>query len=320
MKHPALAAAASALLAVILFAWGYFPWTDTKPSEGPVLALILDTGIGLNSAVIREGAEIAARARGAELNYAVPSEFEGAGRQLKLVTQWMDEGADAILLKPISKDVAESAARLCAARDVPLVFLDAFKTYRGSAPYVGTDHRASGGMAADALIDLSGSKRLMILYRQGSLYSERLQGVLSVAERKGVGAEAQAIKADDPFAQIKQVGEIIGRMTEPSAVLCLDGVLTNFAADILRERDMQDQIALAGFDCDQAHIDCLVDETARFTVLRAPLAIGYGGVECAMDLVVERITKPVQYVDATVIMSGEALDSKYAHLMFPLIH
>ena len=320
MKHPIRVATASALVAVILFAWGYFPWSDATPSERPVLALILDTGIGLNSAVIREGAETAALELGAELTYAVPSESEGAERQLALVAQRMDEGADAILLKPVSKDAAEDAARLCASRDVRLVFLDAFEDNRGSAPYVGTDHRASGAMAADALIDLSGAGQLMILYPEGEIYLERLEGAMAAAEREGIGVEAQTVNEDDPFARHERVRALIARMTEPGAVLCLDGALSQCAAGILRQSNAQGRIALAGFDCDQTYIDCLVDETARFTVLRAPLAIGYRGVECAMNLVYGRIAEPVQYVDATMVMSEDALDSKYAHLTFPLIH
>ncbi len=143
---------------------------------------------------------------------------------------------------------------------------------------------------------------------------------MAAAEREGIGVEAQTVNEDDPFARHERVRALIARMTEPGAVLCLGGALSQCAAGILRQSNAQGRIALAGFDCDQTYIDCLVDETARFTVLRAPLAIGYRGVECAMNLVYGRIAEPVQYVDATMVMSEDALDSKYAHLTFPLIH
>jgi len=304
MKHPVLTAAASALLALSLFAWGFFPWPDAGRSDKVALALVLDTGIGMHSAVIRDGAEAAARSLGAELMYAVPSESEGAERQLALVAQHMDAGAEAILLKPVSAEAAEGAAKLCAARDVRLVILDAFEEFRNNAPYVGTDHCASGDMAADALIERSGARKLTIFYPEGQIYSERLQGAISAATRKGVEVEAHAIDENDPLNRHERERTLIAQMTETDALLCLNGALTKCAAEILRQRGASGRVALAGFDCDQTYIDCLVDGTARFTVLRSPLAAGYRGVECAMNLVAGRIVKPVQYVDVTMVITA----------------
>lgn len=320
MKHSVLTAVVSAIMALMLFAWGIFPCPQRGPNDKVVVALVLDTGIGMNSAVIREGAERAASTFGAELMYAVPSEIEGTERQLALVAQHMDAGAEAVLLKPVSREAAEGAVKLCAARDIRLVILDAFEEFRVNAPYVGTNHRASGDMAAEALIEHSGAGRLTIFYPEGQIYSERLLGAISAAERRGVEFEAHVIDENDPLGRHERERVLISKMTERDALLCLDGALTNCAAEILRQMGASGPIALAGFDCDQAYVDCLVDGTACFTILRAPLAVGYRGVECAMKLVAGRIVEPVQYIDATMVKSEDALDAKYAHLIFPFIY
>ncbi len=105
-------------------------------------------------------------------------------KQLDMIGAALTGGASAVLLAPASAEIAEEAGRLCGERGAKLVLLDACEACRGSAPYVGTDHRASGMEAAGTLLQISGAKRILILYSEG--------GIQANAQRREAMAKASA--------------------------------------------------------------------------------------------------------------------------------
>jgi ribose transport system substrate-binding protein len=319
VKHSIVIAAVSALVAVLLTIWGLWPDSGGQEMPPQMVALILDTDIGVNSAVIRQGAQMAAREYGAELTVSALSGTDVPEKQIGLIREQLDEGASAVLLVPAKESIVSDAARLCGQYNAKLVLLDACMTYRGMAPYVGTDHMASGIRAAETLLRLSNAKQLLVLCSVDQVSAERLMGVRLAAMR----ADVKAIVGQVPLIGDKpcntRVRDLLSQNPDAKAVLCLDGALTECAAQEIKLLGLKGQVMLAGFDCDQTHINCLEDGSVRFTVLREPLAVGYEGFKCAMEMITWDVVIAIKYVNVTVVMSEDILKPENVRLVFPLI-
>lgn len=320
MKHPILLAAASAMMAVLLVILGLMPDVGAKQPTRRMIALVLDTDIGVNSAVIAQGALLAAREYRVDLKVDALAATDKPEKQLDMIRAAADHGASAILLAPANGEIAGEAIRLCELEGVKLVLLDACETHRGNAPYVGTNHRASGMMAVDALLRVSGAKRMLILYGEDDLHAERLEGAKLMAEGVGVLAFSHRIHAEGASPSAASVRTHILQHPDAGAVLCLDGELTECAAAEIKALGMKNTVVLAGFDCDQTRIACFEDGSVRFTVLRKPLAVGYEGIKRVMEMITWNSEIPVRYVDAQVVMREDILKPENIPLMFPLIH
>jgi len=320
VKHPVLAAAVSALIAALFALLGLMP--DLGPGEPPrrMIALVLDTDIGVNSAVIAQGARLAAREYQVDLQVNALSRADSPVQQLDMIRAALGGGAAAVLLVPANGEIAGEAIRLCWRQGAKLVLLDAGEAYRGDAPYVGTDHVASGMKAAESLLRISGAKRMLILYADSEIQAARLKGAKLMAE--GVGALAYAHWVPDAGTRpsVNSVRAHILRHPDADAILCLGGALTESAAFEIKALGLKDKRTLAGFDCDQTYISCLEDGSVRFTVLRKPLAVGYEGFRRAMEMITWNLEIPVRYVDAQVIMREDVLKPENVQLVFPLIH
>jgi ABC-type sugar transport system substrate-binding protein len=320
VKHPILVAAASAMLAVLLVVLSLMPDTGAGEPRRRTITLVLDTDIGVNSATIAQGAYLAAREYRVDLKVSALSGADGPEAQLDMVRASLDCGASAVLLVPVNGEIAGEAIRLCNERGVKLVLLDTCEAYRGSAPYVGNNHMVSGMDAAEALLRISGAKKLLILYTEDETHAERLKGARLMAEGKGVFAVVHRIPMSGAKPCPDSVRKHILQYPDADAILCLDGALTECAAAEVRELGLKGKVALAGFDCDQTHIACLEDGTVRFTVLRKPLAVGYEGLRRAVEMITWGLEIPVKYVDAAVVMREDILKPENVRLVFPLIH
>ena len=82
------------------------------------------------------------------------------------------------------------------------MLLDTCEAFRGNAPYVGTNHMASGMDAAQTLLKISGAKKMLILYTEDEVQAERLQGARLMAEGMGAFAVVHRIplKGEKPDA------------------------------------------------------------------------------------------------------------------------
>ena len=319
MKHTAWIAAISAVVAILLMTWGLWPESGAREPVRPIIALVLDKDIGVNSAVIGEGAQIAAREMKAELSVVSPSESAGVDRQIDLVQEQLEAGAAAVLLVPVQEEVVGAAARLCQKYNARLVLLDVCEAYRGNVPYVGTDHLSSGIQGAETLFRIYGPEKFLVLYSEGQVSDERLKGVKLAAVRANVEAVEGQIPIVGALPCNVRVRALLAQNSDVTAVFCLDGALTECAAQEMAAMGCDQRMTLAGFDCDQTHISCLEDGSVRFTVLREPLAVGYKGLKCAMDLLSWDEVQPIEYVDTAVVMCGDVMKPENIQLVFPLI-
>lgn len=320
MKHPILIAAASGVMAMLLAILGLMPVTGTREAPRQMIALVLDTDIGLNSATIAEGAHLAASEYRVDLKVNALSGTDDPEMQLDMIRSSLEDGASAVLLVPANGKIMGEAIRLCERQGAKLVLLDACEAERGNVPYVGTNHMVSGMDAAETLIRISGAKKILILYTEDETCVERLKGARLMAEGKGVLAVAHRITMRGKQPNADSVRKHILEYPDADAILCLDGPLTECAAEAVNAMSRKGKVTLAGFDCDQTYISCLEDGSVRFTVLKKPLAVGYEGFRRAVDLLTWNVDIPVKYVDAAVVMREDILKPENVRLIFPLIN
>jgi ABC-type sugar transport system substrate-binding protein len=317
MRHPLFSAAAAALSALFLLISGLWPVTGETAPKRLVIALVLDTDLGVYPAALRSGALTAADALDADLSVVVLPEAEARQRQTALVKDQLAQGADAILLLSADERVVREAQRLCEAKGAKLVLVDACEAQRGNTPYVGTDHAASGVEAARMILAISKARTLLVLSRGDPVSAERLAGIR--AHVTGTGAKTVVcVRATHATPDDWWVREMIRGNPEAEAILCLDGTLSECAARALKSLGLEGR-ALGGFDVDQARVGILTDGSIRFTVLREPFAIGYEAVKRAGLLIEGKAPPPAMHIASSVILCEDALKAENIPIVFPLI-
>ncbi len=316
MKHPLIAAFAAALAAILFMVQGFWPVSDEMTPNKNTVALILDTDLGVYPAVLRRGATKAAMTFGAELTIVALSETQTPYQQVSFVRNQLMSGADAILLVPAEERVVDEAARLCEKKGAKLMLVDACEACRGSLPYVGTDHAASGMEATRTILKMATGPKLLVLGRSDPVSAERLAGIRAFSTGTGAQVVACVRESTQMKPRDQWVHEMIQENPDAGAILCLDGAIAESAARALKANDLK--TVLAGFDLDQAHVGCLRDGSVRFTVLREPFAVGYEAVRRA-TLLLEGKAPPVEHIPTSVILCEDALKVENIPAVFQMI-
>ncbi len=253
------------------------------------IAIIGGMNSGYHWGSIKRGAEAAAREFNVNIEYSAPNEEDDTEVQIKLVNQALEKKVDALILSPGDYKKMVGVTETAYEMKIPVIIIDSQINTDKINSYIGTDNLEAGKKAGNMVVELTGesSKIAIINSVIGSQKAkEREEGVISIiAKYPNMKLVAKEYCMSDSKRAYSLTKEIILKYSDINAIVALNSVSSEGAAQAIDEMDMEDQVKLIAFDSTTQEIEFLEKGIIKATVIQNPFSIGYLSVKNAVEAI-----------------------------------
>jgi ABC-type sugar transport system substrate-binding protein len=270
-------------------------------------------------AAMQEGVRAAARERRAELRLSAATGLADTAGQAAKLEALVAEGLDCYVVNPISQsNLAQALAHV--PQDTPIVNIDspvgadeARALGVEISTYIGTDNRAAGALAADAMADEvgPGASVGMIGGISGDATSAaRIEGFRASARGRfdtlnPVGADWDRRKA------MLAAGTLLREEPGIAGFFAANDQMALGVAEAVADAGRHGHVAVVGVDGIREALDAIERGTMSATVSQYPYTIGSLGVEACLaagsgEPLPARVDAPIQVITRRNVARAEA--------------
>jgi ribose transport system substrate-binding protein len=242
------------------------------------------------------GAQEAAKAAGASLDFQGPDQFDAA-QQTPIVNAVQAKKPDAVLIAPTDTKALYAPIKALADNGSKVVLVDTTLDKPDMAvSQIASDNLAGGKQAAKTLLELTGSKGKYLVINvkpgisttdaRGKGFEEGLKGV------SGVEYLGQQYNNDDPAKASSIVTSTLAKHPDLAGIFATNLFGAEGAASGLRQAGKLGKIKIVGFDAGPKQVEDLKQGTVQALIAQQPAEIGKQGVEQALAALKGESTKP----------------------------
>lgn len=234
------------------------------------------------------GAEAAATEYNLKLTIIGPNTEEDYETQNQMVSDAVNEGAEAIVFSAIDYENNAAAIDAAAQNGVKIVAIDSNVDSEAVSTYIGTDNYAAGQMAAQAALE-----RVKTPLRVGIVNYDISSANGQERERGAVDTFAASDRAEvvSVINTLAEAGhakmDTIALLTthpEINVLLAFNEPTSVGAAQAVEQMGLSETVFLVGFDSNVTTVDGLQEGSVDALIVQNPYAMGYLGVESAYKL------------------------------------
>ncbi len=320
MKKHVIVSILCVALAALALIWGLSPVANTRTQvvEGTV-ALLLDTDIGAGPLQMKQGAKQAAREQKVDLITAT-ADYSGnaAKSQADLMMQLLERDVRALLLVPVSGADLNEPLKEAERRKVPVLTLAETPIAGGTACTISANHQEAGVLAAKSLLSRMGKPGYVLLITgdaQDMAANIRKSGAMTILSTE---PEMKiTLETSLEGKTIEDVQALLDKNPNINGILALTGPGTDICAQALGRTFMD--IPLVGMDCGQNRNLYLENGQVDAVVVGMPFAMGYLGVQFAMQSLSGQSIPNWYYTESRVIDRENMYLPENQKLAFPLL-
>lgn len=287
------------------------PGDDT---DTPEIAVIWKDASSPYWLAASSGSETAKETLGDQANVTISagtSESDVAS-QIAKVENAITAGAQAIVISPSAPDQLKPVLTRAQDEGIHVLLLDTNIPDFDAATFIGTDNRAGGATAYEALIDAigdTGGKVGMIGGAPGvTSVEDRVAGFVGAAEGSSFEIlETLATTSCDQESGVANAENLITAHPDLKAIFIGCGQPALGAIQAVKSAGLAGKITIIGFDFDPGAADALKEGSAAAFVNQAPAKMGSTGVESAYTLLTGgTIEKSIDTGVATITIDNVA--------------
>ncbi len=234
---------------------------------------------------LKDGAESMGAKLGVKVTTLGPSQEGGGVEQAAQMEDRIAAGDDAILIAARSGEGLVAATELANKAGIPVIAVDTAPTGGELVSYIRTDNVAGGMLGGEWLAQQMGGKGTVLLL-------EGIPGVPASDERRD-GAQAALAKYPDitvitlPAGFETAKGQSVTEDTltahpDLAGIFASNDMMAIGAYAAVADRDVEDQVAIVGYDAIPAALEMIQDGRLGATVAQFPGKMGAIGLEYAV--------------------------------------
>jgi ribose transport system substrate-binding protein len=242
------------------------------------------------------GAQTAAKAAGATLDFQGPDQFDAA-QQTPIVNAVQAKKPDAVLIAPTDTKALYAPIKALADNGSKIVLVDTTLDKPDMAvSQIASDNLAGGQKAAETLLQLTGGKGKYLVVNvkpgisttdaRGKGFEQGLQG------KTGVQYLGQQYSNDDPAKAASIVTATLAKNPDLKGIFATNLFSAEGAASGLRQAGKLGSIKIVGFDAGPKQVEDLKQGIVQALIAQQPAEIGKQGVEQAIAALKGQATKP----------------------------
>jgi ribose transport system substrate-binding protein len=265
---------------------------------------------------VKAGALQAQTDLGITVLYKGPFQEDDRAGQISLVSQFISDGVDGIVLAPLDDTALLPVVQSATAKHIPVIIIDsALKGDVGKdfVCYVGTDNETAGKMGGEELAKLLGGKGKVILlrYLEGSASTTlRENGFLeAMNEYPGITLLVQNRYAGASVSEAETTAfNLLDQIKQADGIFCPNESTTVGMLNVLKENNLIGKVHFVGFDATPELVKALKNSELDALVSQNPIKMGYEGVKACVDYIKGHAQQPI--IDSGVqLITRDNLDS-----------
>jgi ribose transport system substrate-binding protein len=270
---------------------------------------------------LREGAMRAAKERGVEIFYDAPENEFDFIKQGQMVETFTDRKVDAILLAPADESGLVRPVKNAVAKNVKMVIIDSYLKYEDYVSFVATDNYKAGYACGKKMAGLLAGKGkvLVVPYLDNSPNTlRREQGFMSGLKESGPLINIVSFDQYSGSARRMDPGmakNLIARFGFADGIFCSHEQTSTAILDALRQTGKAGKIRLIGFDLNSELMDGFNKGAVDALALQDPYAMGYKGVNAAVDGLNKNKVSPRIDTDALLLTKENVKEPRIQELM-----
>ncbi|XEC95289.1 ribose ABC transporter substrate-binding protein RbsB [Paenibacillus tarimensis] len=284
------------LLAVVLLVSACSSGTNTgngntadggnKSADGKIkVGLAISTQNNPFFVTLKEGAEQAAKAAGAEL--IVVDAQDDTAKQINNIEDLIQKKVNVILINPTDSDAVVTAVEAANEANIPVITVDRAANGGTVTAHIASDNVKGGQMAGEYILEVLGGKGNLVEL-QGtagtSAARDRGEGFHKAVDGKdGVSVVASQPADFDRAKGLSVMENILQSNSDIQAVFAHNDEMALGALQAIEAYGKKD-IIVVGFDATQDAVDAVNAGTMTATVAQKPELIGQQAVEAAVKL------------------------------------
>ncbi len=231
------------------------------------------------------GAQAAAKAAGATLDFQGPDQFDPA-QQTPIVNAVAAKKPDAVLIAPTDTKAMYAPIKQLAANGSKIVLVDTTLDDPSMAvSQIASDNEKGGETAAQTLAKLTGGKGkvLVVNVKPGiSTTDARGKGFETGAKAAGLDYIGQQYDDDDPAKAASIVNAALAKHPDLSGIFATNLFSAEGAATALKQSGKLGKVKIVGFDAGPKQVQDLKAGLVQALIAQRPAEIGQKGVEQAL--------------------------------------
>ncbi|SHH78692.1 substrate-binding domain-containing protein [Clostridium grantii] len=293
-------------------------------SEVKQVALIVKSREDYYWETVKMGADIAAKEFGVEINYMAPIDESDIDAQIKMVSEAVNKGVDAIILAPSDSKALVDIANKARNHKIPVIIIDSNLETDAINSFIATDNFEAGKKAGEELINLVGEKANVALmgYVKGNLTGDqRESGFLdTLSKYPNIKVVAKKYCSEDSSLATTLTKNVLSEYPNLDAIVALNSVSTIGVADAIYEMNLMNGIKIVGFDSTPKEIQYIEKNVIQATIIQNPFNMGYLSVKNASSSI--NSEKIEEYIDtgSKVINKENMFLPENEKFIFPFVN
>ena len=292
---------------------------DTKPRIAVVAKMI---NVDFWQAV-KQGTEAAAKEFNVDIRFTAPVHEVDIDGQIALMREAIDDRVDAIVLAASDYERLVPATEEAVAAGIPVVVIDSAVHTDKITSFIATDNRDAGKRLGRQLIRFTGEKADIAIMNS-------VEGAASVMEREEGFKEIMKLypdirivdtlycRSDIPLAE-KMTRELLVAHPEMDAIAAMNSMSAIGVARGVSQLGLSGQVKVVAFDNAIEQIEFIEDGTICSLVVQKPFAMGYLGIQTALQVLDGKKVEHTIDTGSTVIDRDNLYTPENQKLLFPFV-
>ncbi|MBE2215526.1 MAG: substrate-binding domain-containing protein [Opitutaceae bacterium] len=290
---------------------------------GPKVGMVLKARSGFWDAAEKGGRGVA-ETLGAELVAKAPQSESEIGAQVQMLASLVEQGCEAIVIAPSSKDTLVDPVASAVARGVKVVIIDTQLAREVAPVYVGTDQLEAGRAAGRLVASLVADGDTVCLFRHNQTSGateQRENGALEALRtaREGLVLHGSIYASTEKGMETARANHLLNQDPNVKAVLASGTPGTMAMLHVLRDRGLGGKVRFVGFgyNLNRPVADALEQGVMDGWIAQLPGRMGEEAVKAAMALIQGEAVESVVTIPFQVITKENLRDPAVQALMFP---
>ncbi|TVX97371.1 substrate-binding domain-containing protein [Cohnella terricola] len=314
-----------AVIIVAVYSVVYVKWfSGATRGEQSVTVVLKSLNVRLDFwQAVSQGAETAAKEKGARLEVKGPLQEGDADEQIRILDELIASKPDAIVVAPIADERIPGVLAKVRNAGIRLVVMDSTLELDPPPTIVSNDFAESGRMAGrTAAQEAKGHLAAAVIGddKNSSITRARLSGLTETLSEYEGGLLGVYFADRSEERAYRIAIRLLEERRPPNTFIALDEAAALGAARALKDRNLAGSVALIGFDSSLDEIKLLESGTLSAAIVQKPFNLGYLGVKTALKLIGGDRTEPVTYIESNVITSKNMYTPENQKLLFPFIN
>ncbi len=269
--------------------------------------------------VVHEGIQEAAREFGVEVEISGPEHEKEIDRQIEVLSSVVKKEPPLIILAASDYVRLNDLIQRADENEIPVITIDSGVSSELPVSFIATDNIAAGkkaGKEMSRLIKDNPRKSIAIVshMRETATGIEREEGVRQALKNHNViGAwycDVEKEKAYNITMNLLQKPDLGG-------IVALNEEVTLGVAEAVKEKNMQDEVLIVGFDNASGEMAFLEQGVLKATVVQRPYNMGYLAVKTAVQYLSGKKVSEFYDTGSILITKENMFKREYQELLFP---